>query len=100
MPKSVHETNKTMSYSYIYKCFFFTFSLGKTCFGVPICGNITSEPCPLVGAKSSAEFYVFVGVIVFLYCLAALVLYIVFDHLYRRNSRIVIAVSAWVYFAL
>jgi hypothetical protein len=42
----------------------------------------------LEGAKSSAEFYVFVGVIVFLYCLAALVLYLLFDEVYRSNTNI------------
>ena len=47
----------------------------------------------LEGAKSSAEFYVFVGVIVFLYCLAALVLYLLFDEVYRSNTNISTAVS-------
>lgn len=68
--------------------------LEDVCFGIPICSpNKTDKFCLLAGSKSSAEFYVFVGVIVFLYCLAALVVYIVFDDTYRKNNRIVIAVS-------
>ncbi|XP_046327238.2 synaptophysin-like protein 2 isoform X2 [Haliotis rufescens] len=37
-----------------------------------------------------AQFYVFVGVIAFLYCIGALILYIFFDDLYRKNNRLVI----------
>jgi chromate transport protein ChrA len=53
----------------------------------------TLQVALLEGAKSSAEFYVFVGVIVFLYCLAALVLYLLFDEVYRSNTNISTAVS-------
>lgn len=42
-------------------------------------------------SKSSSEFYVFVGVIVFLYCLATLVVYIFCDDFYRKNTRVTIA---------
>ena len=62
---------------------------------VPLC-NISGEPQQVAfieGSKSSAEFYVFVGVIVFLYCLAALVLYLIFDEVYRSNTNISTAVS-------
>ncbi|KAL3852777.1 hypothetical protein ACJMK2_016408 [Sinanodonta woodiana] len=45
----------------------------------------------LQGSKSSAEFFVFVGVIVFLYCLAALVVYIFLDNVYRRSNTFPIA---------
>ncbi|XP_012937697.1 synaptophysin-like protein 1 [Aplysia californica] len=78
------EKSVTFTYSYSY-------DLEDVCFRTPICNNTkTGEMCLLSGSESSAQFYVFVGVIVFLYCLAALVLYIFFDELYRRNTRIVI----------
>lgn len=38
--------------------------------------------------KSSSEFYVFVGAMAFIYCLAALVVYVFFDELYRKNNRL------------
>lgn len=63
---------------------------------VPLCKNVSGphgQVALLEGAKSSAEFYVFVGVIVFLYCLAALVLYLLFDEVYRSNTNISTAVS-------
>ena len=40
-----------------------------------------------------AEFYVFVGVMAFLYCIAALVLYIGFDDKYRKFDNVPIIVS-------
>ena len=72
------------------------FSLHNEYFMWPLCTKSPTGPgqMPLLeGAKSSAEFYVFVGVFVFLYCLAALALYLLFDELYRSNSNIVTAVS-------
>ena len=72
------------------------FSLSDVCVKSPQCGPAAQQQdvCLFQGAaKSSAEFYVFVGVIVMLYSLAALVLYIFFDDLYRKNTRIVVAVS-------
>ncbi|RUS84051.1 hypothetical protein EGW08_008163 [Elysia chlorotica] len=74
----------TISYGYPY-------DLESECFATPICNATkTSHFCLLSGSQSSAQFYVFVGVIVFLYCLAALVLYIFFDDLYRKNTRIIV----------
>ncbi|XP_055883173.1 synaptophysin-like isoform X2 [Biomphalaria glabrata] len=73
--------DRTFYYSYPY-------DLESECF--KLCDTDAKQFCLLSGSKSSAEFYVFVGVIVFLYCLAALVLYIFFDDLYRRNTRLVI----------
>ncbi|BFZ10644.1 hypothetical protein BsWGS_13683 [Bradybaena similaris] len=82
-------TKASRSFSYGYP-----FDLIEACFNLPVCGadvkNLT-EFCLPRGSQSSAEFYVFVGVIVFLYCLTSLVFYIVFDTLYRRYSRIVVA---------
>ncbi|GFR66273.1 synaptophysin [Elysia marginata] len=69
----------------------YPFDLESECFSTPICNATkTGEFCLLSGSQSSAQFYVFVGVIVFLYCLAALVLYIFFDDLYRKNTRLII----------
>ncbi|XP_046565982.1 synaptophysin-like [Haliotis rubra] len=53
--------------------------------------NGTSIPYYLGQSETTqAQFYVFVGVIAFLYCIGALILYIFFDDLYRKNNRIVI----------
>ncbi|KAL8587146.1 hypothetical protein ACOMHN_026114 [Nucella lapillus] len=70
----------------------YPFDLEDVCIKRPVCNKSTPQEdvCLLAGAKSSAEFYVFVGVIVMLYCLAALVLYIFFDELYRKNNRIIV----------
>ena len=69
----------------------YPFDLHNEYFMASIC-NASTGPAKQValleGAKSSAEFYVFVGVIVFLYCLAALVLYLLFDEVYRSNTNI------------
>jgi len=51
---------------------------GKICDDDPV-GIIES-------AAGAAQFYVFVGVMVFLYCLAALVLYVLFDSVYRKYN--------------
>ncbi|CAG5134027.1 unnamed protein product, partial [Candidula unifasciata] len=80
-------TAKNVHYSYGYP-----YDLEDICIPTPICSpNKTDNFCLLAGAKSSAEFYVFVGVIVFLYCIGALVLYIVFDDSYRKNNRLIVA---------
>ena len=58
--------------------------------------NSTSETMEITmfgNFASSAEFYVFVGVMAFLYTIAALVLYIIFDEKYRKFENIPIAVS-------
>ncbi|XP_076448378.1 synaptophysin-like isoform X2 [Babylonia areolata] len=71
----------------------YPFDLEDVCINKPVCNKTVKnyEPvCLLAGAKSSAEFYVFVGVIVMLYSLAALVLYIFFDDLYRKNNLIIV----------
>ncbi|XP_071127514.1 synaptophysin-like isoform X1 [Mytilus edulis] len=72
----------------------YPYDLHNEYFMWPLCTKSPTGPgqMPLLeGAKSSAEFYVFVGVFVFLYCLAALALYLLFDELYRSNSNIVTA---------
>ncbi|XP_052079928.1 synaptophysin-like [Mytilus californianus] len=72
----------------------YPYDLHNEYFMWPLCTRSSGGPgqmALLEGAKSSAEFYVFVGVFVFLYCLAALVLYLLFDELYRSNTNIVTA---------
>jgi hypothetical protein len=82
----VNKTAKDVPFEYSYP-----YDLEHVCIPTPVCAETqNSTICLLEGSKSSAEFYVFVGVIVFLYCLGALVLYIVFDDAYRRNTRIVV----------
>ncbi|CAG5117220.1 unnamed protein product, partial [Candidula unifasciata] len=89
---SAHCINRTQPVTFSYS---YPYDLTKVCFSQPVCGagtkNATDSFCLLAGAQSAAQFYVFVGVIVFLYCLTSLVFYIVFDTLYRRYSRIVVA---------
>ncbi|XP_063397819.1 synaptophysin-like isoform X2 [Mytilus trossulus] len=82
-------TTKTESIQVAYP-----YDLHNEYFMVPLCSTPAGGPSqlPLLeGAKSSAEFYVFVGVFVFLYCLAALALYLLFDEVYRSNTNIVTA---------
>jgi len=58
-------------------------------FDVPICNATktgTSSPC--CDYNSSAEFYVFVGVMAWLYVLAITVYYVLFDDRYRENENI------------
>ncbi|XP_052780378.1 synaptophysin-like [Mya arenaria] len=50
-----------------------------------LCNQSVSQAL-LQGAGGSSQFYVFVGVMVFLYCMAALVLYIMFDQTYRKHN--------------
>ncbi|XP_053122970.1 synaptophysin-like protein 1 isoform X2 [Hemicordylus capensis] len=72
--------------------FSYPFRLNKASFGVPEekC-NISSwkEPYHLVGDfSSSAEFFVTFAVFVFLYCIAALVVYLGYLHLYRGAGKL------------
>ena len=66
-------------------------------FEQPFCNSTadkeTQSPC--CDYNSPAEFYVFVGVMAFLYSLAAIVLYVVFDDLYRNDENIPTAVSSF-----
>ncbi|XP_034304911.2 synaptoporin isoform X2 [Magallana gigas] len=68
----------------------YPFDIQNSYFTTPLC-NRTSNPDGtkvylLEGSRSSAEFYVFFGVMVFLYCIAALVVYLFFEELYRRSN--------------
>jgi len=70
--------------------FHYSYDLEESCIPTPVCSPPTGQFCLLDGSESSAQFYVFVGVIVFLYCLATLGLYVFFDEFYRRNSRVIL----------
>ncbi|XP_076468974.1 synaptoporin-like [Babylonia areolata] len=83
-------------------------SLESVCLQTPVCSSSSSsssssdsasggggtvahrDVCLRAGARASAQFFVFVGVLVMLYCLAALVIYIFFDDLYRKDHRVII----------
>ena len=62
-------------------------------FNVPLCGGAANGTRGLYGDFSApSQFYVFVGVMAFLYSLAAVVLYVCFDDKYRKYDQIPIAV--------
>ncbi|KAK2189849.1 hypothetical protein NP493_95g02006 [Ridgeia piscesae] len=64
----------------------YPFKLSNVEIKLPLCGDEKKEPAhPCCDYNSSAEFYVFVGVIVFLYCIAAIILYVCFDDKYYRR---------------
>lgn len=58
------------------------------------CSLTNNELEPLGGShRSSAQFFVAVGVLTFLYCLGALLQYIFLDKLYRTRENIPLTVS-------
>jgi len=74
------------------------YSLGNEYYQEPLCAfnNMTRKNNGTYvedGSHSSSQFYVFVGVIVFLYSLAALIFYVFFDEQYRKNNTWSIVVS-------
>ncbi|XP_060562108.1 synaptophysin-like [Ruditapes philippinarum] len=63
----------------------YPFALEEVGFSGVVC-NVTQSLNLLQGSQSPSQFYVFVGVMVFLYCLAALVMYIFCDDFYRKHN--------------
>ena len=69
----------------------YSFRLSQSKIKLPLCPgsspkNVTSPCCDYA---SFAEFYVFVGVMAFLYCIGAVVLYVCFDDKYYRRYPMV-----------
>ena len=62
--------------------------------------NVSVDQALLQGASGSAQFYVFVGVMVFLYCLAALIMYIFFDQTYRKHNACTYGVGSYYFYML
>lgn len=68
-------------------------SLEKVSFEMPTCDEAGKESLTFEsGSVSSSQFFVAVGVLAFLYSLAAIVLYVFFDDLYRKENKIIIGV--------
>ncbi|XP_064604197.1 synaptophysin-like isoform X2 [Liolophura sinensis] len=72
--------------------FSYPFDLHKVSFQVSTCegGSGKQDMKFESGSVSSSQFFVAVGVLAFLYSLAAIVLYVFFDDLYRKENKIII----------
>jgi len=70
--------------------------LNTAVFSVPdpkCCGGTWTDVYLMGDFSSSAQFFVTLAVLVFLYCIAALVVYIGYKHVYQQNSKFPLTVS-------
>ncbi|KAM6301715.1 synaptophysin-like protein 1 [Podargus strigoides] len=77
--------NKTIT-----AAFAFPFRLNTAVFSAPDpkrCEGTWTDVCLVGNFSSSAQFFVALAVLVFLYCTTALVVYIGYKHVYQQNNR-------------
>ncbi|KAM9364426.1 synaptophysin-like protein 2a [Pholidichthys leucotaenia] len=67
--------------------FHYPFRLPAEPIAVPNCNGSFNQTYLQGDFKSSAEFFVCIGVLVFLYCIATLILYLGYQHIYRQNTH-------------
>ncbi|XP_060788016.1 synaptophysin-like protein 2b [Neoarius graeffei] len=80
-PARIHEINVSFEYP---------FRLSQSEFDVPTCevNRTETEKYHLIGDhSSSAQFFVAVGVLAFLYCTSILVVYVGYQQVYRESNR-------------
>ncbi|NXG65430.1 SYPL1 protein, partial [Hemiprocne comata] len=80
--------NKTVTAAFAYP-----FRLDTVVFSAPDpkrCGGTWTDVYLVGDFSSSARFFVLLAVLVFLYCIAALVLYIGCKHIYQQNNKLLL----------
>ncbi|XP_008936368.1 PREDICTED: synaptophysin-like protein 1 [Merops nubicus] len=78
--------NKTVTAAFAYP-----FRLNTVVFSAPDpkrCGGTWTDTYLVGNFSSSAQFFVTLAVLVFLYCIAALVVYIGYKHVYQQSSKL------------
>ncbi|NWU00441.1 SYPL1 protein, partial [Urocynchramus pylzowi] len=77
--------NKTVTAAFAYP-----FRLNTVVFSAPDpegCGGTWTDACLMGNFSSSAQFFVTLAALVFLYCITALVVYIGYNHVYQQNNK-------------
>ncbi|NWV12140.1 SYPL1 protein, partial [Ptilonorhynchus violaceus] len=78
--------NKTVTAAFAYP-----FRLNTVVFSAPdpkACGGTWTDVYLVGNFSSSAQFFVTLAALVFLYCIAALVVYIGYNHVYQQNNKL------------
>lgn len=81
---------------YYYVIYFIFSRLNTVQFSAPDpsrCGGTWTDIYLVGNFSSSAQFFVTLAALAFLYCIAALVVYIGYKHVYQRNSKFPLTVS-------